>query len=350
MARRGLKPWIAVALPLIAAGAVIAVGAVSRNKQEAEFESYEATMPQVQLAKVMEQISAGDYDAMFEASQKLSPSLDSRETYVEAVKEILGNRDLSSITTETVSESDTERVYRLIDGDTLLGTLTLLNENGEWVPAFPLQGNKSYKVEVPSGLSLNVYGTPIGEEYLVSRGEEAANFFQVTDPSVIPYVDIYEFSGLLGEPALNSDEGYAMIQDVLSGDWLLGKEVKDEALLKELVQAAEYIAMYPAQDTPLSNVTAVSDTSSRWYQKYVTLQNYWFTAHNTMEITNESIKAVQQSDDTIVAHIAFDYYADNGEVHRTWHCGYQLTFRSLNGKYVVCGTEISSLLNPGQKY
>ena len=32
--------------------------------------------------------------------------------------------------------------------------------------------------------SLNVYGTPIGEEYLVSRGEEAANFFQVTDPSV----------------------------------------------------------------------------------------------------------------------------------------------------------------------
>ncbi len=350
MARRGLKPIIAVICPLAAAGAVYAAGAVNVKRAEETYRQKEQTMPQVQLEAVLKQIQDGDYDAMFEASQKLSPSLDSKEAYVARLSEILEGRDFSNITTETVNESDTHREYRLIDGDTLLGTLTLLKEGDAWIPAFPLKGDKRYRVEVPAGLSLNVYGTPVGSEYLVESGKEAANFFQVTDPSVIPYVDIYEFDDLLGEPALNSDEGYAMIQDVLSGDWLLGKEVTDEALKQELIHDAELIAEYPAMDTALGNVTAISDTSSRWYQKYVTLQNWWFTNHSTMKISNEQIKAVAQSDDTIVAHIAFDYFADNGEVNRTWHVGYQLTFRRMGDKYAVCGTELDSRLNPGQKY
>lgn len=342
MARRGLKPWIAIVVPVVSAGIVLAVGSVQRSSLAAEYEKNEETMPQVQLQRVLADIGSGNYEAMFEASQKIAPSLDSKETYVKRITEILGDRDIAGLTVNTVSETDERREYQLIDGDTLLGTLILLNENGEWIPAFPLHGNNHYTVEVPSGLSLNVYGTPIGEEYRKETGREASNFFQVTDSSVIPAVDVYAFDGLMGEPALNTEEGYSMIRDVITGNYLLGKEVTDESIKQELIQAAEYIAMYPSKDTALSNVTAVSDTSSRWYQKYVTLQNYWFTAHNTMEITNESIRAVAQSDDTIVAHITFDYFADNGEVHRTWHIGYQLTFREMNGKYVVCGTEIDS--------
>lgn len=350
MAARGMKPITAVIFPLIAAGAVVAFGIAANKKAEENYRKQEALMPQVQLAEVLESIQGGDYETMFNASQKLSPSLDSKEAYVERLTEIFKDRDLTAITTETVSESADKREYRLIDGDTLLGTLTLLKEGDSWVPAFPLKGDKTYRVEVPSGLSLNVYGTPIGSEYCVKKGQEASNFFQVTDSSVIPYADIYEFDGLLGEPALNREEGYAMVQDVLSGNWLLGKEITDEALLKELVEDAKLIAEYPAKDTALGNVTAVSDTSSRWYQKYVTLQNWWFTSHDKMEITNEEIKAVAQSDDTIVAHISFDYYADNGEVNRTWNVGYQLTFRKINDRYVVCGTELDSRLNPRQKY
>lgn len=347
---RGVKPWIAIAVPVITAAAVFGIGQMGVKKSEASFAEQEATMPQVQLAKVLETVNEGNYEAMFEASQKLSPTLDSKENYVAKVTEILSGRDLTQVKAETVSESDSQRVYNLIDGDVNLGTLTLLNENGTWVPAFPVTGTESYTVEVPSGLSLNVYGTPIGTEYLVKKGAEAANFFQVTDSTVIPFVDIYQFDNLLGAPALNADEGYGMIQDVLSGNWLMGKKVTDQALLDELVEDAKLIAMYPAMDASLSEVSAVSDTSSRWYQKYVTLPNYWFTSHNVKEITNEHIEAVQQSDDTIVSHIYFDYFMDNGEVHRTWHVGYQLTFRNMNGKYVVCGTEINSLLNPGQKH
>ena len=348
--RRGIRPLAALLFALIVGVIVFLLGRMRVSSAEKQFASYEADMPEVQIQSIMDNIKKGEYGDIFATTQKLSPSLDSEETYIARLTEILSSGDPETLRAEPVTIGDSERVYQLVNGDTLLGTLTLVNENGEWKPAFPIHGSGSYRVEVPQGIALNSNGTPIGSEYLAETGKNASNFFQITDPSIIPVVDIYEFEGLLGEPSLNKDEGYAMIRDVLSGNWLMGKEITDEALKKKLINAAEQIAMYPAQDTPLSSVAAVSDTDAAWYRKYVSLQNYWFTAHNTMELSNETCKAVAQSDDTIVAHIAFDYFADNGEVSRTWHCGYQLTFRKAGDEYLVCGTEISSLLNPAQPH
>ena len=348
--KRGIRPLAALLFALIVGAVVFFIGRISVSNAEKEFAANESSMPEVQINAIMEEIGKGNYGDIFETTQKLNPTLDSEETYIERLTEILTYGEPGALAAEPVSIGEKERTYQLVNGDTLLGTLTLLNENGTWKPAFPIHGTKSYRVEVPQGITLTANGNPVGQEYRKESGQEASNFFQITDSSIIPVVDIYEFDGLLGEPALNAEEGYAMIQDVLSGNWLMGKEITDEELKKKLINAAEQIAMYPAQDTPLSSVAAVSDTSAAWYQKYVSLQNYWFTAHNTMELSNETCKAIAQSDDTIVAQIAFDYFADNGEVSRTWHCGYQLTFRKSGDEYLVCGTEISSLLNPAQPH
>ena len=348
--KRGIRPLAALLFALIIGGAVFFIGRMQVKNAEQEFVTYEQSMPEVQINAVMEEIRNGNYGEIFAATQKLNPTLDSEETYIARLTEILTYGDPADLSAEPVQIGDTERVYRLVNGDTLLGTLTLLNENGTWKPAFPIQGSETFRVEVPQGLALTANGNPVGQEYRTESGKEASNFFQITDSSIIPTVDIYEFSGLLGEPALNKEDGYAMIQDVLSGNWLLGKEVTDEELKKKLINAAEQIAMYPAQDTSLANVAAVSDTNAAWYRKYVSLQNYWFTAHNTMELSNETCRAVMQSEDTIAAQIAFDYFADNGEVSRTWHCGYQLTFRKSGEDWLVCGTEICSLLNPAQPH
>ena len=348
--KRGIRPLAALLFALIIGAAVFVIGRMRVSGAEAQFASYEADMPEVQINEVMNEIRNGNYGDIFAATQSIAPSLDSEETYIERLTEILSYGDPADLAAEPVSIGDTERTYRLVNGDTLLGTLTLLNDNGSWKPAFPIKGTETYTVEVPQGISLTANGKPVGEEYRKETGKEASNFFQITDSSIIPTVDIYEFDGLLGEPALNKEEGYAMIKDVLSGNWLMGKEITDEELKERLIYAAEQIAMYPAQDTPLSNVAAVSDTGAAWYRKYVSLQNYWFTAHDKTELSNETCKAVAQSDDTIVAQIAFDYFADNGEVSRTWHCGYQLTFRKVGDEYLVCGTEISSLLNPAQPH
>ena len=347
---KGMRILPALLIPAVIAGGVWFAGNAYVKKQEETFASYEATMPETELKAVLAKLNQKDYSGMYEETMKISPSMDSEENYLARLQEIFADRDVTAMKTEVISETDTQREYRLIDGDTLLGNLLLVKEGDAWQPAMVLHGSQSYTVEVPSGLELKILGQPVGKEYCIETGKEAANFFQVTDPSVIPFVDIYEFKDLLGAPALNAEEGYSMIRDVLSDHWLLGKTVTDEELKKELIHAAELIAMYPAMDTALANVTAVSDTSAAWYKKYVTLQNYWFTAHNKMDITNQHCEAVQQSDDTIVSHIYFDYFADNGEVNRTWHCGYQLTFRNIGGVWKVCGTELCSLLNPAQPH
>ncbi|MBQ9329033.1 MAG: hypothetical protein IJ225_10955 [Solobacterium sp.] len=348
--RRGIRPLVVLIAMALAGGASYAVGMSKVKRAEQEFISYEQEMPQVQIEEVMASLRNHELDGIFETTQKLSPSLDSRDAYMEKLEELLETEDPTSLQAVPESLEETVRTYRLLQRNTPIGTMILLNEDGEWKPAIPIEGEESYTVEVPQGIELEVYGSPVSSQYRIASGQQASNFFQVSDSSIIPIVDIYQFDGLLGAPALNEAEGYSMIQDVLSGNWLLGKEVIDEALKQELIHDAELIAMYPAEDTSLASVTAISDTTSSWYRKYVTLQNYWFTAHNTMELSNESIQAVMQSEDTIVAHITFDYYADNGEVNRTWHVGYQLTFRKSGDTWLVCGTELNSLLNPEQKH
>ena len=350
MMARGIRILPALLIPAVIAGAGILAGNAYVKKAEAEFAGNEAAMAEVQLAGVMEKLNQKDYSGMYAATQSIEPTLDSEEAYLARLGEVFADRDMTKVSCMLINETETQREYQLTDGDTLLGTMVLLKKDGTLQPAFALHGNESYRVEVPSGMTLKAGDTVVGTEYLVKKREEAANFFQVTDPTIIPAVDIYELTGLLGEPELNKEEGYSMIQDVLSKDWLLGKTVTDEKLKQELIDAAVLIAEYPARDASLASVQAVSDTSSRWYQKYVTLQNAWFTAHDKHSVSNEGIKAVQQSDDTIVSHIWFDYFADNGEVNRTWHVGYQLTFRKSGDKWIVCGTELNSLLNPAQPH
>ena len=46
--------------------------------------------------------------------------------------------------------------------------------------------------------------------------------------------------------------------------------------------------------------------------------------------------------------MVFDYFADNGEVHRTWHIGYQMTMVNTPQGWKVGGMEINNELNPNQ--
>ena len=350
MAKKGMKILPAILIPVLIGAAGWFVGNTYVKRAEMEFSSQEGNMPEVQLSKVLDRLNEKDYSGMYEASQSLEPTLDSKTAYLSRITEIFADRDFHAMHAEPLSIEEEKREYRLVDGDTCLGTLTLLKKEDGFQPAFPVHGSRSYTIEVPAGMSLRVGNTPVDASFCREKGVEPSNFFQVSDPSVIPLVDIYEITGVLDQPELNREEGYSMLQDVLSKNWLLGRTVTDEALKKELIEAAELIAQYPAMDTSLASVQAVSDTSSAWYRQYVTLQNYWFTAHSVKQFSNEHCDAVQQSDDTIVSHIYFDYFMDSGEYNRTWHVGYQLTFRKANDRWIVCGTELNSLLNPSQKH
>ena len=92
----------------------------------------ESSMPEVQINAIMEEIGKGNYGDIFETTQKLNPTLDSEETYIKRLTEILSYGEPDALAAEPVNIGEKERTYQLVNGDTLLGTLTLLNENGTW--------------------------------------------------------------------------------------------------------------------------------------------------------------------------------------------------------------------------
>ena len=145
----------------------------------------------------------------------------------------------------------------------------------------PLTGTKSYLVEVPAGTQLMSNGTAVSADRMVQSAVSASGFDGVYNTSLIPSVDIYQLDGLLGIPSLTDGSGtpYSLVEDVLTGNLIAGTAVQDDAVLNLIIADGETLASYPAKDVALSAVSTIADPSALWYQRYVTLQNTWFTPH-----------------------------------------------------------------------
>jgi len=212
-----------------------------------------------------------------------------------------------------------------------------------------LDGDLTYVIEVPTDMKLTLNGSSVESKYVTESDVEASNFWDNEGRDFVPTVDVYTIEGLSEEP--EAESGYALLEDQITGNYLYGEEVTDSTTLNKIISDAETMASYPAQDASLSEVSAIADTSSTWYKRYSTIPNYWFTSHSVHEFSNQEVlKAIQQSDDTMVAHVIFDYYASNSDVERTWHCGYQLTYHLVDDTWKVVGIETNSLLNPAQEH
>lgn len=323
-----------LALIIAGAGKTLALSAGKHFIEE------EKKMPETAMEGLLEDLVSGDFSDLYRETQAVRPNLDSEAGYTAYLEGLLNHYGREALTYRNVDGE-----WRVYAGDTYLAE-AVVQEDGEgnMHAALPLEGNGTAVIEVPAGAELKINGNVLGKEYLKESDVPAVNCEQFPVSTEKVSVDVYEIGPLLGEP--EADE-WVLLKDVLSGHYLAGKEVTDDVLLEEMIRDAELLAAYPAQDASLAQVAAVSLTNTTWYSRYATLQNYWFTSHSTSEFSNAQVlKAVYQSDDVIAAHIVFDYYADNGEVHRTWHCGYQLTFVQTENGWKIAGTAINNELNP----
>jgi hypothetical protein len=164
-------------------------------------------------------------------------------------------------------------------------------------------------------------------------------------------VDVYELKNLLGEPTIevNGESGYGTLKDVLTCHILVGKTATDASLAQTMIDDAEICAKWPAQEASLGQVGAISIINSDWYSRVSGVQNQWFTAHGTSSFSNQNaFNIIQQSDDSMVGFVTFDYYASNGEVSRTWNGGYQMTFLNVGGVWKIAGMAIDNEMNPNK--
>lgn len=312
-----------------------------------EAESQPANIIGDKLAEVLR----GEDSNLFENTMRKYPTFDSKETYESFVNQILEHIDLDSLQYELVEETEEHQTYRVYGDEGFIGTFELdKDETNTWQLSFPLEGKETYLLEVPTGKKVSANGLAIGKEYCMEENVPASNFFQMPDQSSVPHVDVYELDHLLGYPAIALDgQDCAILEDVITGHLLVGKPVTDEQLKNEIIEDGQLLAQYPAQEVGLQAVANVSLTDTTWYQRYATLQNFWFTSHSISNFSNQEVlRIVAQSDDTVVSHVVFDYYADNGDVHRTWYIGYQMTMVKTANGWKIGGIQINNELNPRQ--
>lgn len=317
-----------------------------------EFAEAEAALPESAISTYFAQIRNKDFDGIYEDSMIVSPHINSKADYIARLEEIYSGVNTSDIEYTGLENTDGSKDYKLYYDKKYLATLKLIKaDDGKWMASTIFSGDQDYVIEVPTGLTITANGVKIGPEYLLESNKVASNFTGLKDTSEAPHVDVYELTNLLGEPVIEVDgqSGYGTLKDVLTGHIFIGKTTNDSTLAQTMIDDAEICAKWPAQEGSLGAVQAISITASDWYSRVAGVQNNWFTAHGTSSFTNQNaFNIIQQSDDSMVGFVTFDYYASNGEVSRTWNVGYQMTFLNVGGTWKIAGMAINNEMNPNK--
>jgi hypothetical protein len=347
-----VRTWLALLIILALAGGLGFVGKTTIDDAKKEFAAAEADMPESAISNYFKHIRANDFDGIYQDSMIVSPHINSKADYVAKLEEIYKDVNLNDIEYAGLDNTDGSKDYKLYYNKKYLATLKLIRSaDGKWLASTIFSGDKSYTIEVPTGLSITANGTAIGKEYMIEEEAVASNFTGLKDTSSAPKVDVYVLDNLLGEPVIEVavETGYGTLTDVLTGHIMVGKEATDPTLSQTMIDAAVTCAKFPAQEASLGQVGAISITNSDWYERISGVQNQWFTAHSTSNFSNQSaFNIIQQSDDSMVGFVIFDYYASNGEVSRTWYGGYQMSFLNVNGTWKIAGMAIDNEMNPGK--
>ena len=347
----GISPTIAAIILGLLVVAGIGGGFIAVSNAKRTYANIEKDMPESAISNYFQQIKQADFDGIYEDSLVVAPHLNSKEAYIGKLEEIYDGVDTNSIAF-TASEDEPNTYFLSVDKK-YLATLKLLKaDDGRWLASTIFSGNNNYVIEVPTGLKINVNGLDIGEEYMVEEDVVAENFKGMDNPVGAPHVDRYELNNLLSEPTIEvvGKSGYGTLKDVVSGTIYVGETTNDKTLEDTFINDIIICAKYPAQESGLGSVAAVSVTNSDWYNRIRTLQNNWFTSHGTSRFFNEqAFNIIKQSEDSMVGYVTFDYYASNGEVDRTWNSGFQLSFVKQNGVWKIAGMGVDSTLNPAKE-
>lgn len=347
-----IKTWLGLLIVALLAVGMGLFGKKQIDDAKKEFAAAEADMPESAISNYFNHIRAGDFDGIYEDSMVVSPHINSKADYIAKLEEIYKDVNTSDIEYAGLDNTDGSKDYKLYYNKKYLATLKLIRSaDGRWLASTIFSGDKSYTIEVPTGLSITANGSPIDKSYMKEEGVVATNFTGLRDTSPAPLVDVYVLENLLGEPDIQvaGESGYGSLTDVLTGRILIGKTSTDPSLATTMISAAEICAKFPAQEASVGQVGAISITNSDWYKRVSGVQNQWFTAHSTSSFSNQNaFNIIQQSEDSMVGFVTFDYYASNGEVSRTWNGGYQMTFLNVGGTWKIAGMAINNEMNPNK--
>ena len=315
--------------------------------------SAEERNPADVIADYVARVQGGELGKVYEESFSVMVHKNSQEEYEKALHQVYDG--LTSVQYKVLTDTADVKEYALFSNNKRIANLREQKKaDGTWAVATVFKTMKTYIIEAETGKTVRVNGTVLGDSEQLSKASEATNLSGLGYTKADLLVDTYRVQNMINEPEITVDgvKKSASIVDVTCDTVYVGEDLtSDQELSDMIIQYAEICAMYPARDIGLGSVASISLTDSNWYSRISEVQSDWFTAHSAPTFSNEKVlKIVKQGDDTIVANVIFDFYATNGEVSRTWVCGYQMTLVNVGGTWLIGGMGVDSTLNPHSEY
>ncbi len=347
--KRGLTPLFAFLI--LTTVLLLSVGGsfIFLQNQKASLAKLEENLPESAISAYLKQVKANDFDQIYENSLTISPHLNSKEDYINTLKEIYGGIDLNKVM--YVQNPNEENLYQIIENDTLIAELQLINIDNRWVANTIFKGDNNYIVQVPVGLTLKVNDLKVDESYISETDVIANNFKGLNDSSAAVKVNTYTLNNLISEPTITVEEGnYTTIKDVLNGYYYVGEASDDDDLIDIVENIAVTLAKYPTKDTSFGALSNYTIKNSDFYKRISTLDNQWYAAHGTATISNLNVsKIVKQSDNSLIANVTLDFYVASSSASKTYNIGYQMTLLKVSGEWKIAGFAIDNDLNPANQ-
>lgn len=350
------KARTGAALILAGLAVVISVfGVMKIQSAKKEWAAAEASMPESAISTYIAKLKNKDYKGIYADSQIVEPSINSEEDYIQRLEEVFAGVDPDHLDYVGTDNDDGTKSYQMYASGKLITRLKLVQTADQrWLAGTVFAGDNNYTVEVPQGLSITVNGIDVDSTYIKETGVPASNFAGLDDQGAAPKVDVYVFSNLLSKPqiAVKGEADYGTLDNVLDNTIYVGRVSSDADLAQTMIADALICARFPAKEASVGEVGAISVRGSDWWRRISGMQNNWFSSHSVSGFSNEqALNIIQQSADTMVGYVTFDYYArsTDGTQERTWHGGYQMTFLQENGQWKIAGMAINNELNPARQ-
>ena len=308
------------------------------------------TLPQSGADNYIQAIQKHDYASIYEQINAYSPTLNSFDGLSQKLASVYDGVNVNDL---TAVESSEDNKMHIVADNTIIHDVNLVKVDNHYIALPILNEDSEYIFEIKSGSQLNVNGFDVSDDFKTSTksiptimdGIDAKNYTDIAN------VDQYTLTNLYSLDSIEVDgQACELVQDVVSKTYYCGETMKDSSLNDWVFQAAKAIAAYPAQEGSVGSVSNFALTDSDFYKAYRTMENTWFTAHNSATFSNETIvHCIDIGNDNILVQMAMDYLVSASSGSKNYHIGFQMALYPINNGYKIAGFGIDSNLNEAYK-
>ena len=341
-----------VAISIMAVSACVSVGlclfaptlATNANKAIVD------TLPESGGNHYLESLQAKDYQSIYSQLNQANPTLNTYDGFTHKLESVYADYDVNQL---SVAKSDDPTKMYVTYDNKIIHDLSIVKTDQGYVGIPVFEDSKEYVIEVPTGSSLSINGFSVPSSSKTTSDTIATVMDGINDtyyPDVVS-MDRYTVTNLYELESMEvNNQACDIMQDVVSKTYYCGKDVTSSDLNDWVFAAAKAIAAYPAKEGSVGAVANYVLSDSDFYQAYRTMENTWFTAHNSAVFSNETlINAIDIGNDNLLVQLAMDYLVSSSSGSKNYHIGFQMALYPTGNGYKIAGFGVDSTLNDAYK-